>query len=50
MIEVRDPVALYNKTKFSVDEYLAFEKILPKNMNSIKVKSLPCPEPVHDIM
>jgi len=26
MIEVRDPVALYNKTRFSVEEYLAFEK------------------------
>jgi Uma2 family endonuclease len=26
MIEVRDPVALNNKTEFSVDEYLAFEK------------------------
>lgn len=26
MIEVRDPIALYNKTKFSVEEYLRFEK------------------------
>jgi Uma2 family endonuclease len=26
MIEVRDPVAIYNKTKFTVEEYLEFEK------------------------
>jgi Uma2 family endonuclease len=26
MIEVRDPIALYNKTKFSIAEYLHFEK------------------------
>lgn len=26
MIEVRDPIALYNKTKFSIEEYLLFEK------------------------
>lgn len=26
MIEVRDPIALYNKTKFTIDEYIRFEK------------------------
>ncbi len=26
MIEVRDPIVLYNKTKFSIEEYLRFEK------------------------
>lgn len=26
MIEIRDPIALYNKTKFSIEEYLKFEK------------------------
>jgi Uma2 family endonuclease len=26
MIEVRDPIALYNKTTFTVEEYLEFEK------------------------
>lgn len=26
MIEVRDPITLYNKTRFSIDEYLRFEK------------------------
>ena len=29
MIEVRDPIVLYNKTKFSVEEYLRFEKESP---------------------
>lgn len=30
MIEVRDPIALYNKTKFTIDEYLRFEKDSPE--------------------
>lgn len=30
MIEVRDPIVLYNKTRFSIDEYLKFEKEAPE--------------------
>ncbi|MCU0358531.1 MAG: Uma2 family endonuclease [Cyclobacteriaceae bacterium] len=30
MIEVRDPIALYNKTRFTVEEYLEFEKSSPE--------------------
>lgn len=36
MIEVRDPIALYNKTRFTVEEYLAFEKENPEKHEFFK--------------
>ncbi|MBX2970708.1 MAG: Uma2 family endonuclease [Cyclobacteriaceae bacterium] len=36
MIEVRDPIALYNKTRFTVEEYLKFEKENPEKHEFFK--------------